>query len=451
MTELALPLLAALGLGVALWVLVRSSQRLDWGLLALIFFMPFERIPSLDVLGVTLKINHLFGASLMALWLLGVLFARRPIMPNPLAPLFGLLSASFLVSFLSAEHGSRAGVVFLVTLFTFGLGLLVPQLLTRREQLRPVLQILGVTTLLTLVFGLYQFAGDMVGLPISLTGLDPGYIKDVFGFPRIQAFAQEPLYLGNFLLLPISVTMALIAMPQQWFSRPVLFGFLGLSGLVFALTLSRGAFVGLVGALVVLFMLLAKRVVTPRTIGLVGGGVAVAVLATAVILAVISPDSQRRFLDHLTVQDFGRGESTVGRLQTWFQAVELWQISPLIGVGPGNFGPAVLDYPNDRPPRGWPIVNNEYFELLAETGLVGLGLFLVFVFVLLGRSWRAYLATKDDPELRAVVVGLSAAIVGILFQYNFFSTLYINPVWISFGLLMAAQTIALRREDKRAV
>ncbi len=439
-----LPVVLSLVAAVGLWIAVRASQRLEWGLLVLIFFMPFERIPSIDALGVNFKINHFLGGLLVVLWLLSVAFGHRKLIANGMVVPLGLMFGAFVTSLLQAEFATRAGVVLIVTAFTIVLGLLIPQLLYKREQIRSVLLILGITTAVTLAFGLYQFLGDMIGLPIQLTGLDPGYIKDVFGFPRIQAFSHEPLYLGDFLLVPISLALALLAVPQRWFSRTTLLVFLGMSGIVFALTLSRGAFVGLFGSLVVLVVLLGKRFINPKTFVVIGSGVVVAALAVALILSAISPESQSRFVSHLTVQDFGKGESTVGRLQTWYQAVDLWQRSPLFGIGPGNFGPASLDYPAFKPERGWPIVNNEYFELLAEVGIVGLLAFLGVCGVLFWRSWQAYLIARDDPEMRAVLVGLTAAAVGILLQYNFFSTLYINQVWVSLGLLMAIQGIILR-------
>lgn len=445
-----LPIVLAIGLAIGLWVVFRAARSLEWGLLALVFFMPFERIPSFEAFGFNFKINHFLGGILMVLWLLAIAFDRRRLEVNGLVAPLGLMFAAFLASATQAQFLSRAVIVLIVTTFTVALGLLIPQLLRKRDQVRPLLVVLGVTTLITLFFGLFQFAGDLVGLSTHITGLDPGYTKAVFGFPRIQAFSHEPLYLGDFLLVPISLTLALLAVRQRWFSRPVLFGFLGLTAIVFALTLARGAFVGLFAALVVLLLLLGKRFLTPRTLGLIGGGVLFATLAVTLILGVISPQSQQRFIRHLTVQDFGKSESTAGRLESWYQAIDLWKGAPILGIGPGNFGPAILGYPAQRPPRGWPIVNNEYFELLAETGAVGLALFLLFCAALLWRSWRAYQLARDDPEMRAVVVGLTAAVVGILVQYNFFSTLYINQVWLSFGLLMAVQGIVLYQKRRLA-
>ena len=89
-------------------------------------------------------------------------------------------------------------------------------------------------------------------------------------------------------------------------------------------------------------------------------------------------------------------------------------------------------------------MNNEYVELLTETGLLGAMSFVLFLFLVFHRSFRALRRVSHDPNLRALVVGLTTAAIGILVQYNFFSTLYILPIWMTFGLLLSVQTMILR-------
>ena len=123
--------------------------------------------------------------------------------------------------------------------------------------------------------------------------------------------------------------------------------------------------------------------------------------------------------------------------------MEGWQTSPVIGIGPGNFGPYVEGYPDESPATGWDIVNNQYLELLAEGGLVSLGAFLLFIIVMFARALRAY-RFETDSLRRGLLVGLIAASAAVLVQLNFFSTLYIIHIWVLFGLLGAITTWSLR-------
>ncbi len=426
------------------WFVSRLTRSLQWGMGALLFFLPFERIPTLDVGGFTLKMNHLIGGLLLLFWIVGVVFHRRQLVPNPLLIPLSLFACALLISTIPAGDSERAWAYVLADLFVLGICLTIPQIVRQRDDLPPLIRIIFLTTWITIFFGIYQFLGDLVGLPITLTGLTPAYAKAVFGFPRVQAFETEPLYLGNYLLMPIGLILAFLAVPQTWLKRSYLVISLIAIGVIFGFTLSRGAFVGLAGVILVISLLFGKRLLTLKNFLLASLGISLAIVGISGILSFLGDNTADRFFRHLTVQDYGQAESTVGRLKSWFEAIELWQESPLIGVGPGNFGEANLGYPSEPPPGGWPIVNNQYFELLAENGVFGLGFFLIFILCLLVRSWRAYWRARADPLVRPVLVGLSAAVVGILLQYNFFSTLYILPVWVTIGLLMAVQTIALR-------
>ena len=80
------------------------------------------------------------------------------------------------------------------------------------------------------------------------------------------------------------------------------------------------------------------------------------------------------------------------------------------------------------------IVNNEYLELLVETGVLGLVCFGAVVLVVL---WQARVAASkmDSAFVQAVVYGLMAALVATLVQYNTFSVLYIMHIWLLIGLL----------------
>lgn len=164
------------------------------------------------------------------------------------------------------------------------------------------------------------------------------------------------------------------------------------------------------------------------------------------ILESVSPDALDRFIGHAQLEDVlvkKQGESGFGRLQAFGQAIEAWETSPLVGIGLGNFGPYIKHYPVEKPDAGWDIVNNEYLELLAETGMLGLGSVLLLLIVIFSRSLTAYRAANDE-YFRAVLVGLTAALVAIFAQYIFFSTFYIIHIWVLFGLIVGVQNLILK-------
>jgi TctA family transporter len=86
-------------------------------------------------------------------------------------------------------------------------------------------------------------------------------------------------------------------------------------------------------------------------------------------------------------------------------------------------------------------------ELLAENGAVGLIAFIVLCLAILIRSAVAYFRSQDKL-LKALILGLSLALVGILVQYATFSTLYIFHIWFLIGLLAAICNVALSQKHK---
>lgn len=416
------------------------------GLLSVIFCLPFERIPSIDIGMITLKINQFLGILLIISWMLGQMFQEKKITPNALVwPLSFFLLAGFL-SIFGAEFQSRAIQVFVFVFFTAMLFFATVSLVNSRERFELIIKVLYWSTLITCFFALFQFAADMLGLG-SITGLKEGYGKETMGFTRVQAFSQEPLYLANYLFLPLGIFVGLYLEKIKLISRMKLLSIICLILLVILLTVSRGAYIGLIAFFGFVICILAHRVFTIKHIitGIVS--IIFVICATVLIIKFASPDAYGEFIKHVKVEDFQKGESTQARLTAWYDAYEAFEEKPIFGIGLGNFGPWVKNYPDPSTVKGWDIVNNEYLEVLAETGIVGFIAFLIFLLVIAVRSFIAYFKTKDNFN-RAILVGLIAASAAIFVQYNFFSTLYIIHIWITLGLLVAMQNIILINNHK---
>lgn len=412
------------------------------GLLFVIFCLPFERLPSIDVGSVTLKINQFLGILLLLSWFLSILFKEKKITPNALVwPLVFFLLAG-LLSIFNAEFQSRAIQVFIFVLFTALLFFATVSLVNSKERFQIVIKVIYWSAIITCLFALYQFAADILGFG-EYTGLKKGYGKETLGFPRVQAFSQEPLYLANLLFIPLGLFCGMyLEKIDHIIKRKNLLLMIGLITLVILLTVSRGAYLGLAAFCVIFALLLAGRIFTVRYIVIGIISVTLIVSATLGIMKIASPTAYEKYIEHVAVEDYGEGESTEARLAAWYDAYDAYLEKPVFGIGLGNFGPWVKNYPDPESVEGWDIVNNEYLEILAETGLVGFITFTIFLLVIIIRSFIAYFKTKNSFN-RAILVGLIAAVVAIFTQYNFFSTLYIIHIWVALGLLVAAQNLIL--------
>lgn len=464
MTDLVNPLtllILLIGVAISLLLGLKLAKEPSYGALLITFFLPFERIPSIDVGGFTFKINHYLGALTFIFWLLAVLFNRRKIAPNPLAIPLTLMFFCFLISGLAAGNSFRQLSVYVSLLIMLVIYVVTINGITSKKLLQGVVGFLFASSALMAIVALYQFFGDLAGLPFTVTGLDPGYTKSVFDFPRSHAFSKEPLYFANYLFIPLGVALALFFSNQAeakvkahawWHSilarlrGPWLLPFIGLLLIVFFLTLSRGAFIALVPFALVLAAFYAKKIFTLKNVVLGVVTLSIAIFSVYTIIDSVSYDAIDTFVGHATLEDVfvkKAGDSGIGRLNMFQQALDAWKTAPIFGIGLGNFGPHVASYPLNTPVKtGWLIVNNEYLELLAETGVVGISTVFLLLAVIFARSVVAYRAAKDE-YLKAVLVGLTAALIAVFTQYNFFSTFYIIHIWFLFGIIIATQNLIL--------
>lgn len=415
------------------------------GFLLIIFFLPFERVPTLPVGGIDVKINTILGFLTIFSWLLASMFNAKKwkIQPNVLAWPISLFTIALLLSLTQALNLTRGIEVLIFSLFTIMLSIMTVNMVSDQSALRKIVLALFISAVFVGLFGLFQFGGDIIGLPSSLTQLKVGYDSKVFGFPRIQAFSMEPLYFANYLLIPLSLAIAYFFSHADFIKRRWLVGIMALLLVNFVLTVSRGGYLGLAITLFLLVIFYFRQVFTGKTVIVL---LIFLVVAGGVIFALSRGENRatEAFINQATLQDAKKGsESVQGRITTFDFAYGVFKKHPVLGIGIGNYGPYFKNYPAVTPKTGWDIVNNQFIELLVETGLVGI---IGYGLILLVIIWRSLMAIKKakEPFLRASLIGLFAAFVGVMVQYNFFSTLYIIHIWVLIGLLVAVQNIILR-------
>jgi hypothetical protein len=146
-------------------------------------------------------------------------------------------------------------------------------------------------------------------------------------------------------------------------------------------------------------------------------------------------------------------EGDFGRVQVWADALRLWAMRPLLGVGPGNYSDYIERYASHVP---YGSAHGNYQHVAAETGLLGIAAMLWVLAASFHLAWRVQ--RSADPFRASVALGVlgalsgqaAAAVVGdyLLPAYhngghtNICVTLYI---WMLIGTLMAvaAQSNAL--------
>ncbi|HWH10008.1 MAG TPA: O-antigen ligase family protein [Solirubrobacteraceae bacterium] len=281
------------------------------------------------------------------------------------------------------------------------------------------------------------FAAVLAGL--ALTGLHPAVsainsAADV----RLSTGATDPNYLAATLVAALAMSGGLALWRREAWVRlllacaaPVL-----LYGLI--ATQSRGGLIAAATAILVATVLLPtqRRKILAALIP---------IIALMALFFTVNPEAYNR----LSQQDSG-GD---GRTELWRIAWRIAEDHPLIGVGVNNFvareqayvlrvgslehaQQLVIDDPK--------VVHNMYLQMLAETGIIGLTLFVTMIVALLRATYRAAQelervgATDAATFARSVLVAQLAMLTASAFLSNGPDRRY----WVLFALGPALWAIA---------
>lgn len=429
----------ALVAGIITVLALRSPEI---GIILIAFLLPFERIGSYELGGSTIRSAQIILIVTAVAWFVRRLWrGNYKFVKNPILIPLLLFIGSALISLPNSVNIERSVIILLYIVFTALLAFIIPNLVIQKRTLQWVVTTLLLSFVLVSVFGILQFVGDMSGLPPEVTGLRELYTKDILGFTRVQSTAYEPLYFANYLLIPVGILFALFLSGKNVIRSGWLITLFGLGMVNIVLTVSRGGYIAALVMIGVIAIVYFKRLFTLKNIIIFSiGTVAIVWVVFQTLGSSGEPFTMAKFQEHVLNAFYGASYNE--RVETFDQALGAWQEHPMVGVGVGSFGPYVSPHPYYIPDDGWRIVNNEVIEILAEQGIIGLTTFLIMIIMLTVRSIKAIIVAKD-PYVKAITAALFGAFIGILAQYQTFSTLYIAHVWFCIGLLIACQNYIL--------
>jgi putative inorganic carbon (HCO3(-)) transporter len=274
---------------------------------------------------------------------------------------------------------------------------------------------------------------------------------------RDGRFALRGGYYGD----PNYYAMGLLALaPILWVSvasKPLWLRLCGLFATAFPVllalrTASRGGFVALFAMLIVIFFLASVKT---RIL------IASASVLTLVVLLAFMPASLRTRLESAarissvdaanqpTVESVSAG----ARQTLLMTSINLTLENPVLGVGPGNFGPTIAEVGRLQG-YNWLNLNthNSYTQVSSETGFPGLLLYLLLIFfsvksVLTVIRRTSPRGTLPDPELHRMGAGLLVSLAATCTCMFFLSEGYSSLVLFWFGV--ASGLRLLLPEDPR--
>ena len=455
-------LIAGLGLAIALlplpWVallvfgsaaVLATLVRPQLGILLVLLAVPFGSLRQVRVGVMNVGVTEALVALVLAAWLMHLVAQREfmvkwPPLTLPLVLLLVVLGLSALGS-VSLQHSIKELVKWIEVLALY---VMVANTMTGRWKKALVATLLG-TGALAALHGIYQFLFQVGPEEFVLFGR---FMRAFGTFEQPNPYAG---YLGLTLPLAIGLILAVVVpMGRRVSSRWLVWA--GGTGLLMAVALamswSRGAWLGVVAGIGVMLVAVAARSGRAAMLGVV-----LAVLLGYLILAgglsLLPPSIVQRFSDfmpYLGVADVRGVEVTdanfavLERMAHWQSAIAMWTDHPWLGVGVGNYEVAYARYalPLWSSPLGH--AHNYYLNVGAETGIVGLIVYLVVWGVALLQSWKV--------TRRATNWGWGAAlgVLGVLAHlsvHNFFDNLFVHAMYLQVAILLGLIALTPRTQQ----
>ena len=304
--------------------------------------------------------------------------------------------------------------------------------------------------------GIYEFFGGSGALVLL--------INDRF-FRAFGTFGQ-PNPFGGFmgLLIPLSV-MSAVGYALRWrksspskkslnLALTIFYAFSSVVLLIaIGMTWSRGAWLGLGAALLIMGFLIPRRLRIGALLFVVIAGVGLIVWFSGLVPQSIVQRLQTSTEEFFAFEDVRGVDITpenfavAERLAHWQAAINMITAHPFLGVGFGNYAAAYPSYQliNWSEPLGH--AHNYYLNIFAEVGIIGLLVYGKVWGTIFHRTWQA--ASHPDTLSRLVMIGLLGAWV-YLSVHSFFDNLYVNNIFFHLAVMFSIVVLVLK-EAKASV
>jgi putative inorganic carbon (hco3(-)) transporter len=329
---------------------------------------------------------------LMGLWVVDPLLSKRPIRIT-LIEIVGLIMCCWgVLTLLTSRDAALTLMEVLRMLKLLVLGHVVANVVTSRRALMVVFLAFTGALLIQSVFSLLQYTIEFDLGGLGFTVGEVRRVSGTVGWPNtLGAFAASSL------CLPIAIWIG-AGLPRH---RAILVGIIVVGAIPLAVSFSRGAWVALAISVIVMYLLNLKR----RWVS-VSGFVAQAIVLIALVLVaaflLTEQISERSAEDTLSVRE---------RLNDI--AVRMTEANPLLGVGLNTFVESMPNYDpqNVRQYFAQP-VHNIFLLVMAETGIVGLVLFVQLLLLVLRAAW--IVTRYGDRFVSTTIIGVIGALIAVL-------------------------------------
>lgn len=304
------------------------------------------------------------------------------------------------------------------------------------------------------IYGIFQYNGIDFSFWLRNIGR-----QQVFGlFGNVNFFAE-------YLIIPLPIAVSLFFATQNKLKKIILLIGIIVMGASLTLTFTRGSYLSFGVSLIFMFFLFlisqGKNFIKKNR------KIFIIILAVVIIITFLfiiptplnkSGTAIERIKSRISISQFAQGSSIKRRIAIWKFTALMIRDHPLLGSGIGTYKYNTLKYQAEffkqgenrsLYPHGFANkAHNEYLQLWAEMGIVGLGIFIWLIISYFSCGLKILRKIKDEYK-QGIIIGLMGSVVAVLIDGLLGFPLHLPATVILFWLVLAL-TIATIKIDADA-
>ncbi len=400
------PLLAALFVG-GLWFFFMVLYKVEFGVFVTLFLAPI--LPTMLVVGLCL----LCLASLIVKALTTKRFEFKTEGTGLMVVLMLIIYfVAAVCSFVPFKGVQIWAVYFVFMVFYF----VVINTIKTKKQLMNLLTVFALSGFAVCVYGILQY---VFGWNVNQAWIDEEMFEDIK--MRIYSTLENPNVLGEYILLVLPVTIALMWKKRGVLAKIVYAAMAAASGLALILTFSRGCWIGIMASAAVFVTFAAGKL----------WGLLLLVLP---IVPMVLPQS---IINRFTSIGNMKDSSTSYRVYIWMGTLHMLRDFWLTGIGPGDEAFAQVypfySYSSIVAPHS----HNLFLQIMVIGGILAIITFAILLPVFFKKLAVGYQIQGKKGDVSVTLVGIGSAMTGFLVQGLFDNCFYNYRVFMLFWAVLA--------------
>lgn len=293
-----------------------------------------------------------------------------------------------------------------------------------KKQFKFILYLFIIATVLTAVYGLYQYKyGDLY----SQAWLDTDMFEDIK--MRVYSTFENPNVYGEYLILAIPIIISLMWEEKGIAKKLMLLAALGITMLAMVLTFSRGCWLGAMFAIALLAVMIDRKFII------------LGILALMAMPFVLPETIINRFMSIGNMGD----SSTSYRVYIWLGTLAMLKDYWFSGIGMGitsfNTVYPIYSYNNVTTPHS----HNLFLQIVVEYGIVGLIIFAGVMYNFYKETIISVFKNKNVVTM-GFISGVSGFMIESLFDHTWYNYRVVLIFWIVIALGILSTRFSIKEE-----